>query len=142
VGVKFESDVAGTVTAIRFYRNAVNTNGYTVHLWTSTGILLASGRGTDGPDTPGWTEIKLSTPVAITANTVYVTSYYASTGQVSADGDFFGSAVNHAPLHAPTSASVGGNGVFTSCSSSDGCFPSETDDDASYWVDVVFVSGS
>jgi hypothetical protein len=142
VGVKFTSDVAGTVRAIRFYRNAVNTNGYTVHLWTSTGTLLASGRGTDGPDTPGWTEIQLSTAVAIAANTVYVASYYASTGQVSTDGGAFGSAVNNAPLHAPSSASVGGNGVFTSCGSSDGCFPSDTDDDANYWVDVVFVSGS
>jgi hypothetical protein len=142
-GVKFKSDVAGTINAIRFYRNAVNTSGYTVHLWTSTGTLLASGRGTDGPDTPGWTEIKLSTPVAITANTVYVASYYSSNGQVSLDDGFFdGTAVNSLPLHAPASATVGGNGVFVSCGSSDGCFPSETDGDQNYWVDVVFVSGS
>jgi hypothetical protein len=140
VGVKFKSDVAGTVTAIRFYRNVTNTNGYTVHLWSSTGTLLASGQGTDGPDTPGWTEIKLSAPVSITAGTVYVASYFSRTGQSSGDEGYFESAgVNSAPLHAPSSPAAGGNGVFNYCS--DSCFPSQVDQDTNYWVDVVFVSG-
>lgn len=137
--MKFKSDVAGTVTAIRFYRNATNTDGYTVHLWSSTGTLLGTGRGTDGPGTPGWTEIKLSTPVSIAANTVYVASYFSTTGQVSGDSGFFtSSGVNTAPLHAPASSTVGGNGVFSSCTS--GCFPSQLDQATNYWVDPVFVS--
>ena len=138
VGVKFRSDVAGTVTAIRFYRNAINSGGYTVHLWSSTGALLGSGRGTDGPDTPGWTEIKLSTPVSIAANTVYVASYFSRTGQASSDENFFASSgVDNSPLHAPASSTVGGNGVFSYCSN--GCFPSQLDHATNYWVTPVFV---
>ncbi|WP_224364523.1 DUF4082 domain-containing protein [Hyalangium versicolor] len=138
VGVRFKSDVAGTVTAIRFYRKAINPGGYTVHLWSSIGTLLGTGRGTDGPDTPGWTEIKLATPVSIAANTVYVASYFASSGQVSGDPGFFASSgVDSAPLHAPAGSAVGGNGVFSSCAN--GCFPSQVDSNTNYWVDPVFV---
>jgi hypothetical protein len=137
VGVKFKSDVAGTVSAIRFYRNSTSTSGYTVHLWSSTGTLLATGQGNDGPSTPGWTEIPLTTPVAIAANTIYVASYFSPTGQASGDEDYFDSTgVNSGWLHAPSGPAVQGNGVFTYCSS--GCFPSETDDNTNDWVDVVF----
>jgi hypothetical protein len=138
VGVKFKSDVAGTITAIRFYRHgsAINTSGYLVHVWSASGTLLGTGQGTDGPGTPGWTEIKLSTPVSIAANTTYIASYYASTGQVSVDESYFDSAVNNAPLHAP----AGNNGVFNYCTG--GCFPSSVDSNTNYWVDVVFNSGS
>ncbi|QSQ19439.1 DUF4082 domain-containing protein [Pyxidicoccus parkwayensis] len=138
VGVKFKSDVAGAVTAIRFYRHAISSGGYTVHLWSSAGVLLGSGRGTDGPDTPGWTEIKLSAPVSIAANTVYVASYFSRTGQASNDENFFASSgVDNSPLHAPSSSAVGGNGVFSYCST--GCFPSQLDHATNYWVTPVFV---
>jgi hypothetical protein len=137
LGVKFKADVAGTVSAIRFYRNSTSTNGYTVHLWSSTGTLLATGHGNDGPSTPGWTEIAFATPVAIAANTVYVASYFSPTGQWSADDDYFASTgVNSGVLHAPSGPAVQGNGVITFCSS--GCFPSQTFDNTNYWVDVVF----
>jgi hypothetical protein len=137
LGVKFKADVAGTVSAIRFYRNSTSTNGYTVHLWSSTGTLLATGHGNDGPSTPGWTEIAFATPVAIAANTVYVASYFSPTGQWSADDDYFASAgVNSGVLHAPSGPAVQGNGVIRFCSS--GCFPSQTFDNTNYWVDVVF----
>ncbi|MCE9674029.1 DUF4082 domain-containing protein [Myxococcus stipitatus] len=138
VGVKFTSDVPGVVSAIRFYRNAPSVGGYTVHLWSSTGALLGSGRGTDGPDTPGWAEIKLSAPVSIAANTVYVASYFSRTGQASNDEYFFASAgVDSPPLHAPSSPNVGGNGVYSYCGS--GCFPSQLDHATNYWVTPVFV---
>ncbi len=142
VGVKFKSDVAGTVTAIRFYRGAATgtSGGYTVHLWSASGTLLGTGQGTDGPDTPGWTVINLTTPVSIAANTVYVASYYSGTGQVSADGSYFTTAVNSVPLHALKSTSTSGNGIFSYCTG--GCFPTDVDSATNYWVDVVFVSGS
>jgi hypothetical protein len=137
VGVKFKADVAGTVSAIRFYRNSASTSGYTVHLWSSTGTLLATGHGNDGPSTPGWTEITLATPVAIAANTVYVASYFSVTGQTSGDEEYFDSTgVNSGVLHAPSGPAVSGNGVLAYCSN--GCFPSQTDDNTNYWVDVVF----
>jgi Domain of unknown function (DUF4082) len=107
-----------------------------IHLWSSTGTLIATGHGNDGPNTPGWTEIAFRTPVAIAANTVYVASYFSPTGQFSGDDDYFDSGVDSGPVHAPAAAAVQGNGVYTYCSS--GCFPSQSDDNANFWVDVVF----
>ena len=42
VGVKFRADVAGQVTAIRFYKGTGNTGTHVGHLWSATGTLLAT----------------------------------------------------------------------------------------------------
>ena len=42
LGVKFRSDVAGTITGIRFYKATANTGTHVGNLWTSTGMLLAT----------------------------------------------------------------------------------------------------
>src|SRR5262245_60632677 len=42
VGVKFRSDVAGFITALRFYKGPQNTGTHIGNLWTSAGQLLAS----------------------------------------------------------------------------------------------------
>ena len=43
-----------------------------------------------------------------------------------------------APLHAPATGAVGGNGVYRYSSSS--AFPNSTFNGNNYWVDVVFVA--
>ena len=40
LGVKFQSSVAGTITAIRFYKISQNTGTHVANLWTSGGMLL------------------------------------------------------------------------------------------------------
>ena len=42
LGVKFTSDVAGTITGIRFYKSAANTGTHIGSLWTADGTRLAS----------------------------------------------------------------------------------------------------
>jgi hypothetical protein len=42
VGVKFTSDVGGTITGVRFYKSAANTGAHVGSLWSSTGTRLAS----------------------------------------------------------------------------------------------------
>jgi hypothetical protein len=37
VGVKFRSDVAGTVTGVRFYKGATDNTTHTGSLWSATG---------------------------------------------------------------------------------------------------------
>jgi Domain of unknown function (DUF4082) len=37
VGIKFRADVAGVITAVRFYKAAANTGAHIGNLWTSTG---------------------------------------------------------------------------------------------------------
>jgi endonuclease/exonuclease/phosphatase family metal-dependent hydrolase len=136
VGVRFRSNVAGTVEALRFYRGTGNSSGYTARLWTSTGTLLAQVPVRD-VRIPGWQEGLLSKPVTLTAGATYVVSYYSSNGQFARDVDGFASALVSGNLTAPAGASVGGNGVYVYATG--GGFPTNAYKDTNYWVDVRFI---
>jgi hypothetical protein len=135
VGVRFRSNVPGTIQALRFYRGTGNANGYVARLWTSSGTLLAQASVTDGR-IPGWQEVTLPSPVAISAGTTYVVSYYTSNGQFARDAYGLTNAVVSGNLTAPGSASVGGNGVYLYATG--GGFPTNSYKEANYWVDVRF----
>lgn len=136
VGVRFRSNVPGTITALRFYRGLRNANGYVARLWTSSGALLAQVPVTDGA-IPGWQEVALPSPVSISANTTYVVSYYSSNGQFARDVDGLLNAIVSGNLTAPSSASIGGNGVYVYATG--GGFPNASYKNTNYWVDVRFV---
>ncbi|MBV8234438.1 MAG: DUF4082 domain-containing protein, partial [Acidimicrobiia bacterium] len=136
VGVKFTSDVAGTITGLRFYKGASNTGTHVGHLWTSTGTLLATATFS-GETATGWQQVSFATPVAISPNTTYVASYYAPSGGYADDGGYFASAgVDNAPLHALSNAAGGGDGVYVY--GAGGGFPTNSYNASNYWVDVVF----
>src|SRR6267142_910465 len=112
LGVKFRSDLNGFITGIRFYKGATNTGTHVGRLWTSTGTQLASVTFT-GETASGWQQANFASPVAITANTVYVASYHAPVGRYSVNNSFFASAgVDNPPLHALANGVSGGNGVY------------------------------
>ncbi|ADX75040.1 hypothetical protein Asphe3_39520 [Pseudarthrobacter phenanthrenivorans Sphe3] len=135
VGMKFRSDVAGTVTGVRFFKGSSNTGTHTGHLWSSTGALLASVTFT-GETGSGWQQALFATPVAITANTTYVVSYHAPLGFYSSTKDYFsGASADNPPLHGLASGVDGANGVYRYGSSA---FPTESFKNTNYWVDVVF----
>ena len=128
------------VTGIRFYKSASNTGTHTGSLWTSTGVLLATGTFS-GETASGWQQMAFASPVAVSANTRYIVSYHTSVGHYSADlGYFSTSGMDAPPLHAPASGSAGGNGLFGYGAGS--LFPSQTYNAANYWVDVVFLPGN
>jgi hypothetical protein len=135
LGVKFTSDVAGTVSGVRFYKGSNNTGTHTGHLWSASGTLLGTVTFENETAT-GWQQANFSTPVKIAANTVYVVSYYAPKGHYADDLNFFTSAVNNAPLHALEAGTDGANGVFVYGSSA---FPTQGWYASNYWVDLVFV---
>lgn len=135
LGVRFRSNVPGTISALRFYRGTGNASGYVARLWSGTGTLLAQVPVSDGR-IPGWQEVVLPTPVPISANTLYVASYHTSNGLFARDPSGLASAVTSGNLTAPASASVGGNGVYAY---GGGGFPSNSYKDTNYWVDVRFV---
>jgi hypothetical protein len=135
VGIKFRSNVAGSIRALRFYRGTGNANGYVARLWSGTGTLLAEVPVSDGR-IPGWQEATLPSPVPITAGTTYVASYYSSNGQFARDTYALTNALTSGNLTAPGSASVGGNGVYVYRTG--GGFPTSTYKDPNYWVDVRF----
>lgn len=140
IGLRFQSDVAGTITGIRFYKGAANTGTHVGHLWTNTGTLLGTVTFT-GETTSGWQQANFATPIAISAGTTYIVSYYAPKGAYSVTSSAFSSAgVNNVPLHALSNAAAGGNGVYLY--QSGGGFPTNSYNATNYWVDVVFNPGT
>jgi hypothetical protein len=137
VGTKFRSDVAGSVTSIRFYKGAANTGVHIGSLWSSTGQLLAQATFTN-ETASGWQQADLSTPVAIAANTTYVVSYFAPNGGYASDRPFFNTAVNAPPLHALADGFDGVNGLYLYGAGP--LFPTNGANAANYWIDIVFVS--
>jgi hypothetical protein len=135
LGTKFRSDVAGNVTGVRFYKGSGNGGTHVGHLWTSTGTLLATVTFT-GETSSGWQQANFSTPVAITAGTTYVVSYYAPQGHYADNFSYFTSSVDRSPLHGLADGTDGGNGVYRYASG--GGFPNSTYQSSNYWVDVVF----
>ncbi|NKK02891.1 DUF4082 domain-containing protein [Rhizobium leguminosarum bv. viciae] len=137
LGVKFQSNVAGDVTGIRFYRSANDNGQNVVDLWSSTGTKLATATFSN-TTASGWQTANFTTPVTIAANTNYVASYH-TTGAYVATDSFFANAVTNGPLTAQSSAVAGGNGVFAyGGSATTGLFPNSTFNAANYYADVVF----
>ena len=131
LGVKFNADVSGVVTGVRFYKSSANAGAHVGSLWTLGGTRLAQVTFTQ--ETPsGWQEARFAAPVAVTAGTTYVVSYHTTVGHYSYSSNFFTSQHNAGVLHAPTS-----NGIFKYGPS--GSFPTSTFGATNYWVDVTFV---
>ena len=137
LGMKFKSDVAGTITGVRFYKGSGNTGTHVGHLWSSNGALLASVAFTNETSS-GWQQASFTKPIAIQPNTKYVVSYFAPNGHYAANIQFFGESADHGPLHALADGQSGGNGVFSYGSSG---FPNQTWNATNYWVDAVFEAG-
>ena len=141
LGVKFTSSSAGQITALKFYRSSGDTGTDLLDLWSSTGTKLASATFSNTTAT-GWQTVTLATPVSIAANTTYVASYHTN-GTYVATSNFFTNSLTSGPLTAPSSASSGGNGVYSyGGTSTAGIFPTSSFSASNYYADVVFSSGS
>ena len=138
VGVKFRSDVAGTVTGVRYYKNVTDNTTHTGSLWSSTGTLLATGTFTGGTAS-GWQVLTFATPVAINANTTYIASTHGTTYYATANA-LLNAGVDNAPLHALKNGVDGPNAVFAYGAGT--VFPNQSFNSANYWADVVFVAAS
>ena len=134
LGVKFTSDVAGSITGIRFYKATGNTGAHVGALWSASGQLLGQGTFT-GESASGWQTVTFATPVPITARTTYVASYLAPKGHYSVTSAGLQSAVDNPPLHA-VGNSASPNGLYFYSATS--VFPTSTFNASNYWVDVLF----
>jgi hypothetical protein len=130
LGIQFQANAGGHITGIRFYKETDNTGTHTGSLWTASGTLLASGTFTN-ETVSGWQELDFSSPVAITAGTTYVASYFTSTGHYAYTNNGLASAATNGPLTA-----LAGGGVYAYGSAN--AFPSNTYRASNYWVDVVY----
>ncbi|NUT52954.1 MAG: DUF4082 domain-containing protein [Saccharothrix sp.] len=134
LGVKVRFAGKGEVLGVRFYKGEGNTGTHTGSLWTSTGLLLASGTFT-GETTTGWQTLMFAVPVVVQPATTYVVSYYAPNGRYAASQRYFESQpTTYGPITAPGD---GANGVFRY----GGGFPGDGHLASNYWVDVVYRNG-
>ena len=138
LGVKFQSTVAGYITALRFYKFSANSGPHVGELWTTTGMRIATVAFTN-ETASGWQQMALPTPVAIAANTTYVAAYHTTVGHYATSGRYFVNAgISQPPLRALRNGEDGGNGVYKYGAA--GSFPDQTYDSDNYWVDVVFTT--
>ena len=133
LGVKFYSDVSGSITGLRFYKGSTNTGTHVADLWTSSGKLLATATFKSETGS-GWQQVNFATPVAITAGTTYVASYHTNVGHYADDQNYFASQYNSGSLHVPANGGVYAYGAA-------GTFPTQVWNASNYWVDVVLAPG-
>jgi hypothetical protein len=131
LGTTFTPSKNGSVTAIKFYKGAGNTGTHVGSLWSPTGALLGSVTFSDETAT-GWQTATLANPVAVTAGTTYVVSYFAPNGHYAVTGGYFTTPRTQGPLTAPTTD----NGRYRY--GSGGVMPTSSWNQSNYFVDVVF----
>src|SRR4029079_467918 len=134
LGVKFKADYDGSITGIRFYKASANSGTHIGSLWSAAGTRLAQATFT-AESASGWQSVTFPSPVAITAGTTYVASYFAPSGHYSHTSQGLASAVDNAPLHAIGNA-TSANGVYAYSATS--TFPSSTYNATNYSVDVLY----
>ncbi|MBL8728038.1 MAG: DUF4082 domain-containing protein [Planctomycetes bacterium] len=136
VGMRFRADVAGTVTALRYYKPAGATGVHTGNLWTNGGTLLATQAFT-GETASGWQEVTLTTPVPVAAGTTYLVSYFTSSGDYTGVNHVFDQQVGTTLVHGLADGFDGANGVYLYTAAS--AFPTQTFQSSSYYADLRFV---
>ena len=134
-GVKFTSSVAGSITAIRYYRGPGNVGPHVGKLWAADGTLLGSA-SFDNESAVGWQQADFATPIPIEAGVLYVASYFAPSGGYAITTGGLSAAAERSPLQAPSSGASNGNGVYRYGSSG---YPNQSFSASNYFVDVVFV---
>jgi subtilisin family serine protease len=130
LGVRVISNVAGKLTAIRFWKGTEETGTHVGRVWTSTGQLLASVTFAN-ETASGWQEQPLPAHVAMAAETVYVVSV-SSGGRYASTSGFFATPLANGHLR----TAPGANGVYGNA----GTFPTDTYSSTNYFRDLVFVA--
>jgi len=135
VAVAFSSSVAGTVSAIKFYKGLGNTGTHVGRLWSADGTVLSTVTFIN-ETAIGWQSATLGTPVNLTAGASYTVSYLAPQGRYSLTSAYFSTSKVSGTLTAPATS----NGRYRYGSS--GAVPTLTYNATNYFVDVVFTPGS
>jgi hypothetical protein len=124
VATQFSSSVNGYITALRFRKATGETGTNTGTLYTNTGTSLGTAN-LNSCDANGWCSGTLSSPVAITAGTLYRVAVNTNTKQSKTDCGI-GSGITNGPLTAWQGYWIAGTGFPTTSSCSN------------FFVDVKF----
>ncbi|MBZ0198416.1 MAG: DUF4082 domain-containing protein, partial [Ignavibacteriaceae bacterium] len=129
LGVKFISAQEAIISAIRYFKTSNETGLHTGRLWTADGTQLAEAAFI-GESSYGWQTAVLSTPVTISANTIYVASVNANI-EYPYEHQGLASVITHDFL---STVGDGNNGVFNSAP---GNFPNQSYNNSNYFRDIV-----
>ena len=114
----------------------MSTGTHVGSLWSNTGTRLAGVTFPAGTAS-GWQQADFAQPVAVTAGTTYVASYFTPS-RYAVDGSYFRNGpTTRGPLTALQDGTDGGNGLYRYTSTA-GVFPTNSYNGENYWVDVVF----
>lgn len=144
VGVKVVPVANGYITALRFYKPLLSPETtHTGKIWSSTGTSLATVTFSNETEY-GWQEAKLSSPLRVFKDQLYILSYGTTTAvyQSTTNGLSTNLTSNAFTVYASgdsrnaATGSANQNGVF---SSTVGNYPSSGSSNASYyWIDAEF----
>lgn len=132
LGVKWRADVDGFVTAIRVYVGAGDPA--TGAIYTSGGSLLGSV-ALSGLSGLGWSTVNFASPIAITANTVYVAAVYWPGGNYPITSFGLDGTTINGHLEALDDAESS-NGIYNYATGLS--FPSSSFQATNYFADVEF----
>lgn len=103
LGMAFTTEDRGTVTGVRFYKDATNVGTHTLSIWTSSGTLLATAT-VPSETASGWQQASFANPVALTPGVVYLASYRNPNGRYSYTSAGLAKMIDRSPLHTPANA--------------------------------------
>ena len=89
LGVKFRAATDGFVTALRFYKGALEHRARTSGTSGRAAARCSPRRPSRARAPSGWQQVALAVPVAVTAGTTYVASYHSSAGYYAFDVGYF-----------------------------------------------------
>jgi len=136
LGTRIRVAQNGWITGVRFYKSAGDPGSHTGTLWTNAGAQLATGTFTN-ESSSGWQTLTFASPVAVTAGSTYVASFWGSAGRYGYTTQYFNTDRVNGPLTGPaTGASP--NGVYQY--GGGGVFPNSSGNGSNYWVDATFVT--
>jgi hypothetical protein len=133
LGTKFQSNTAGQITAIRFWKASNETGTHAGHIWSSSGVSLATVNFT-GETASGWQQQALATALPILASTTYTVSVNTGATYYVDSNTGFSSQIVSGNLKSV----VGNNGTY----GGPGKFPTGNYLSSNYFRDVVFVAGT
>jgi len=131
LGMKFQVARAGMITAIRYWKSAVESGAHMGRIWSADGTLLASVSFT-AESASGWQTQQLPTALALQSNTTYVISVSTNKYYAVTQGGLTAAIVNGDIR----SVADGNDGVY----GNPGTFPTNSYLNSNYFCDVVFVA--
>jgi hypothetical protein len=133
LGMRFSSSTTGSITAIRFWKDSLESGAHTGRIWDASGVQLTSVAFVN-ETASGWQEQAIATPLSIAANTEYLVSVNTGNAYYVATNDGFATQVGNGSL----SSIVGGNGRYGPA----GQYPMQTFQSSNYFRDVRFVASA